>query len=55
MFARPRRYTIERRGLPQKGRPGGRPCRTLGYAAMGYEFEDTVSPAVDGAGDVVEV
>ena len=35
--------------------PRGAPLSHARIAAVGYEFEDTVSPAVDGAGDVVEV
>ena len=35
--------------------PRGAPLSMLAKRVVGYEFEDTVSPAVDGAGDVVEV
>ena len=38
----------------EKGAPRGA-LSTLANRSGGYEFEDTVSPAVDGAGDVVEV
>ena len=35
--------------------PRGAPLSHGAIAAVRYEFEDTVSPAVDGAGDVVDV
>ena len=35
--------------------PRGAPLSHARMRSGGYEFEDTVSPAVDGAGDVVDV